>query len=92
MLVEKELSGDFFMGYIQTDGRDDNSDNVYRRMLSKDEISDFTYVKSITSHSYVKKAVMKCFTITTTCRYLILQLLKKQNNTVLSIVRSALLF
>lgn len=56
MLVEKELSGDFFMGYIQTDGRDDNSDNVYRRMLSKDEISDFTYVKSITSHSYVKKS------------------------------------
>lgn len=51
-----ELSGDFIIGYIQTDGRGNNSGNVYRRMLSEDEISNFTYVKSITSHSYVKNS------------------------------------
>lgn len=56
VLVDKELSGDFIIGYIQTDGRGNNSGNVYRRMLSEDEISNFTYVKSITSHSYVKNS------------------------------------
>ena len=80
-----ELSGDFIIGYIQTDGRGNNSGNVYRRMLSEDEISNFTYVKSITSHSYVKNSdemldyyyYMPVFN---------LQPLKKQNITALSIV------